>query len=217
MRVAQLVGDFAWSVGHDPAFGVNGETVLTWPQVQLGDREVADSAPEDGEPEQRTQRGGPQSLELPAHPSLLHLQQHQMQQSMQPHLVNSSEMHSAPLSNSANLRGVSRINSLGSLSSEYLRASERESSNQAQHSAGMTYWGAPQGGVASTGNPGDSSRGYSAPMGHMGQSAGQPHGSYGAGLPRGNLLGGPPMHSSAPLGTAPSDTRRMPLVRKRHD
>ena len=185
------------------------------PQVQLGDREVADSAPEDVDPEQQTRQRVPQTLDLPAHPALLHLQQ----QHMQPHLLTNSGTHSAPLGDVASQQAVSRINSLSSLSSEYLRASERELSNhaaaaaalQAQHSSTMPQWGLPQGGVALSGNPLDPNRSHSAHMGYTNQAMVHPHGAHGSG-PRSALLTSPTVHHSAPLGTGQPGFRRMPLV-----
>lgn len=190
------------------------------PQVQLGDREVADSAPQDGGSEQTTRRGVPQNLDLPVHPSLLHLQQQQMQQSLQPHILTSSGTHSMPLGDSASQRGVSRINSLNSLSSEYLKASEREASNQAaaaaamhaQQSSGMTQWGLPRGSVAFPGNPGDTSRSQSAQISHFSQAPGQPYGSHGLGFPRGPFMGGASLHNSAPLAMGQPGFRHLQLV-----
>ena len=183
------------------------------PQVQLGDREVADPAPEDGDPEQQTRQRVPQTLDLPAHPALLHLQQ----QRMQPHLLTNSGTHSAPLGDVASQQAVSRINSLSSLSSENLRASELELSNhaaaalQAQHASTMPQWGLPQGGVALSGNPLDPNRSHSAHLGYTNQAILHPHGAHGS-LPRSALLTSPAVHHSAPLGTGQPGFRRMPLV-----
>lgn len=218
----------ASSIEPNSAFGTHSssqpESVMLHsvelPQVQLGDREVADSAPEDADQEQKATQHGPHTPALSANPSLLHLQQHQMQQALQPHLVTSSSTHSAPLNNAPHQQGMNRINSLSSLSSEYLRAREHKASNSAaaaehaQHSAGMAEWGVPPGSIASSGHPGNSSRSYSAHLGHMGQSGGQPHGPVGTGLPTGAVVGGPQVHNSAPLSYA--DARGMPLVKHVH-
>ena len=189
------------------------------PQVQLGDREDAESFPENGDTKQKTRQGVSQTLDLPAHPALLHLQQQRLQQSLQPHILTSSGAHSAPLNDAASQRAVSRINSLSSLSSEYLRASKREGSSQAataaalqaQQSSSMSQWGLPHGSVALSGNPVDYNRSHSAHMAHMHQATGQPHGAH-AFKARVVLPSSPTMHNSALLATGQPDCVRKPLV-----
>ena len=191
------------------------------PQVQLGDPEVADSTPEGeaeaGGPSKGPQMGLPYSLQnLQAHPSLLQLQQRQQSQQPLPrtrdsqtHLHPSSGTHSAPLSGRPphQASSAAHLSSLSSLSSEYLKASERESSSQAAAAALATQqassWGlntphasnpAPGSGVESAASKAQ----HAAHMGHVGQAPG----SHGAGLPRGPFGSAPGMqHNSAPLGS----------------
>jgi len=78
------------------------------PQVQLGDREIADSPPEKAGDEAAPQNCGdlPKPLDLRAHPSVLQLQQQQQQQPQMNSLM--TECGLEPRSNSETVRPSSR-------------------------------------------------------------------------------------------------------------
>lgn len=99
----------------DSAFGPQlsqPETVVLHsvelPQVQLGDREIADSPPEKAGDESAPQTGGDllKRLDLRSHPSLLQLQQQQQQQPQTNSLM--TECGLEPRSNSETVRPSSR-------------------------------------------------------------------------------------------------------------
>ena len=79
------------------------------PQVQLGDREIADSPPEKAGDESAPQNAGdlPKSLDLRTHPSLLQLQQQQQQQQLQTNSL-MTECGLEPRTNSETVRPSSR-------------------------------------------------------------------------------------------------------------
>ena len=189
------------------------------PQVQLGDPEVADSTPEGeaeaGGPSKGAQMGLPYSLQnLQAHPSLLQLQQRQQSQQPLPHtrdsrshLHPSSGTHSAPLSGlpTHQASSAAHLSTLSSLSSEFLKASELESSSQAAAAAlaaqQASGWGLNPPHASNPMSGAESTASKTQHAAHMAQ-LGQAHGMHGSGFPRGPFGSAPSLqHNSAPLGT----------------
>jgi len=136
------------------------------PQVQLGDREIADTPPEKAVDEGAAQDGGklPKPLDLRSHPSLLQLQQQQQQQQSQTSRL-LSECGLEPRSNSETVaqtsqgsadlaaisQSLSRISSMNRLTPDLVLAKEMAGSRSgsqtpsasaaAQQAGYMPYWG----------------------------------------------------------------------------